>query len=275
MSPVKAPQRIRQAPLPESRTDGRRQRSLQRPLDLMMKRLLDVTLSLPVVLLVLPPLCVIIKLVHALQSSGPLFFCQTRCGRDGRLFTVIKFRTLHPPKPGQSELDADMRHRQFPAGEFLRASRIDELPQFINVLVGTMSIVGPRPHHEQDHFHFSQASPEYAQRLVVKPGITGLAQYKEYRGSIRFNCTASRVRKDLDYIDRWTLLLDLVLILKTSRVIGRAVLNALSKRQRLTVVDPRQNQSMPLPASGGLQPAARPESSPARRCRSISIATGE
>lgn len=196
---------------------------LANPLNRAVKRASDIALSLPVVVLALPGLCVVVRIIHLLQSPGPLFYRQSRCGRNGTPFTILKFRSMHVPAENQSEVAADAHSRIFSLGRFLRASRIDEFPQFVNVLLGNMSIVGPRPHHEEDRERFSQIVRQYPLRSVIKPGITGLAQYKEFRGTVPMNCVRSRLEKDMDYIRSWSILLDVVLILKSLRVIAHAV----------------------------------------------------
>ncbi|MEZ6123675.1 MAG: sugar transferase [Planctomycetaceae bacterium] len=190
----------------------------------MFKRLFDLTVSIPVVVIVLPPLCVLVKIIHLMNSPGPLFFRQVRCGRDSRPFVIIKFRTMHVPAEGESEIEGNVASRIFPMGNLLRVSKIDEFPQFLNVLGGSMSIVGPRPHHFDDCKIFAGRVQDYAQRTVAKPGITGLAQYTEYRGKFQWNCVESRVAADLKYIRRWTPILDLLLILKTVSAVVLRVL---------------------------------------------------
>lgn len=179
------------------------------------KRLMDVCIALPVVCFLLPPLMVFVAVLHVCVSRGPLFFRQERCGRQGEMFSILKFRTMTPV--GTSELDStgDPESRVFRFGHLVRFSKIDEVPQFVNVLRGEMSVVGPRPHHRQDSINFGKRVAGYRQREIVKPGITGLAQIREYAGEFRWNCTDSRVEADLDYIRTRSLLLDLNLVVRT------------------------------------------------------------
>lgn len=200
-----------------------------------LKRGLDICLSLPVVVILLPPAAVVTWLAHRLQSPGPLLFRQERCGLGGRRFTILKFRTMNPESAaGASETQS----RIFPIGNILRKTKIDEIPQFVNTLIGTMSIVGPRPHHFADCEQFGKEVEEYSLRTVAKPGITGLAQYKEYRGDFEWNCVSNRVQRDLAYIREWSLMLDLRLIVKTANVIRRKCWQAaVHKVERLPVVE--------------------------------------
>ena len=195
------------------------QTSLTNPVGRVIKRLIDVCLSLPIVLVAFPPLAVAVLIGHRLQSPGPLFFRQQRCGQHQRKFVILKFRTMNVPSNQTSEVTSDPEQRIFPFGRMLRNTKLDEVPQFLNVLLGSMSIVGPRPHHFEDCQKFEKAVKDYAQRTIAKPGITGLAQFTEYRGDFEWNCVESRVDKDLDYIRRWSILLDLSLIFKTAAVI--------------------------------------------------------
>ncbi len=192
---------------------------LLRPWGQFVKRSIDIAISLPVVLFVLPILCLVVKTAQWMQSSGPMFYRQIRCGRDDRQFSILKFRTMHVPSPGASDIERNPEGRIFPLGCFLRNSKIDEIPQFVNVLLGSMSVVGPRPHHFEDCKKFEGVVEDYRLRSIAKPGITGLAQYREYRGAFAWNCVQSRVERDLKYINTWSQALDLSLIAKTAVVV--------------------------------------------------------
>ena len=195
----------------------------------LSKRTIDIVLSLPFVLFLLPPLAVVVRLAHLRQSPGPLFFRQERCGLRNRAFTILKFRTMNVLSDEDNISDSP-EERVFPLGRILRKTKLDEIPQFVNVLCGSMSIVGPRPHHYEDCAAFSDVVQDYTLRTITKPGITGLAQYTEYRGDFEWNCTESRVSKDLDYIRRWTPILDIEIIVKTATVIGRKSIAAMVRR---------------------------------------------
>lgn len=196
---------------------------LQNPVNQFAKRCIDILVSLPVVIFVLPPLCLLVRSIHRRQSPGPLFYRQDRCGRNGTSFRILKFRTMHAPADGETDIEADPGPRIFRLGAMLRDSRLDEIPQFINVLAGTMSIVGPRAHHAQDRIRFSSIVPHYPMRMQAKPGITGLAQYREYRGMFHRNSANDRVDCDLTYIATWNLELDLVLMVKTAGLIAESL----------------------------------------------------
>lgn len=196
---------------------------LQNPINQFVKRCIDLLISVPVVIFLLPPLCVLVRLIHRKQSPGPLFYRQERHGRNGVAFRILKFRTMHAPTNGESDIETDPGPRIFRLGALLRDSRLDEIPQFINVLAGTMSIVGPRAHNAQDRAKFSAIVPHYPMRMQAKPGITGLAQYREYRGVFRRNSVEDRVECDLIYIAKWNIEADLVLMAKTATLIAEAL----------------------------------------------------
>ncbi len=203
-----------------------------------LKRTLDITLSLPIVLFILPPLCILCRVIHLTQSSGPLFYRQVRCGQNGIPFTIFKFRTMSVPGEGACEIK-EAETRIFPLGKFLRATKIDEIPQFLNVLRGSMSVVGPRPHHFEDCKLFEESVPDYRHRSMAKPGITGLSQYEEYCGRFRWNCTESRVASDLQYIREWTPTTDIQLIAKTGFVVlGRMLATAIRRPAARPAIQP-------------------------------------
>ena len=215
-------------PVPGDVSHGRA--LLQNPINQAAKRCLDILISVPLVLFVLPPLCVLVRFIQWIQSPGPLFYRQERCGQHGSTFHILKFRTMHLPEPGQTDLEENPAPRIFALGAILRESKLDEVPQFLNVLSGTMSIVGPRAHHAQDRIKFSRLVPRYPLRMQVKPGITGPAQYNEYCGVFLRESVESRVACDLDYISRWSIQTDVILVFKTGRVISESLfLTGLSK----------------------------------------------
>lgn len=208
---------------------------MSRPIGRFLKRALDLALAVPIVLFVLPPLCLAVKLVQILQSRGPLFFTQKRCGREGKEFQILKFRTMNLPRDGQCEIEDDPHSRIYPLGTLLRRSKLDEIPQFINVLLGSMSVVGPRPHHAADCETFASRVSEYAERFVAKPGITGLAQVAEYRGDFEWNCVESRVEKDLRYIREWSIMTDVRLVFDTVNIVTRRIASGVLRRVGITV----------------------------------------
>ena len=194
-----------------------REEPLESPHNRAIKRLLDVSLALPVVLFVLPLLAAAVWLVQRLQSPGPVFFRQERAGLNGRNFTLLKFRTMHVHQESEARQVRRDDPRLFPAGAWLRRTSLDEIPQFINVLWGEMSLVGPRPHLVEHNEQFARVMRNYYVRTAVKPGITGLAQVRGFRGETRTeNDIVRRVESDINYLETWSLSLDLVILLRTA-----------------------------------------------------------
>ena len=226
------------------------------PFNQMKKRAVDLLIAIPVVVGILPVLCVAVHLIHRRQSPGPLFYRQERCGRHGRRFRILKFRTMHMPAPGQTDIEDDPTPRIFPLGRLLRDSRLDEIPQFVNVLRGDMSIVGPRAHHIQDRFRFSETVPHYPLRMQARPGITGLAQCREYRGQFQRNSVADRVASDLAYITQWSLESDFLLMLQTAQLMTETLISALIRRsERSLPVAPVVSSAAPPEPTSGRQAA--------------------
>lgn len=175
-------------------------------------------------LIALAPFMGLIALGVKLSSRGPVFFRQKRHGLGGKEFEMLKFRSMraHAETSGQvtQATRDDMRVTRF--GRFLRSSSLDELPQLINVLRGDMSIVGPRPHAVEHNYHFSERLRGYMQRHGMKPGMTGLAQIKGFRGETdTLDKMAARIECDISYIKQWSLWLDLKIILCTPYVLLR------------------------------------------------------
>jgi sugar transferase (PEP-CTERM system associated) len=191
------------------------------PLTLVSKRLLDIALSLVGLLLSLP-ICLLTALLIKLTSKGPVFFRQERVGQDGVPFELIKFRTMRPDaESGTGPVWAQKNDdRVTPIGRILRLSRIDEIPQFLNILRGAMSFVGPRP--ERPHFvaQLQHEIPFYVLRHTVKPGLTGWAQVRHPYGA-SVEDAREKLRYDLYYIKNLNLLFDLNIVLRTVAVILR------------------------------------------------------
>jgi len=189
------------------------QEPLENPLNRILKRTLDVLFALAVLALVLPPLALLVWILHRIQSPGPLFFRQVRAGIQNREFLIWKFRTMRDERtPGEPAAD-----RIFPAGRWLRRYSLDEFPQFINVLRGEMSVVGPRPHLAEHNVQFAQVMSAFHIRAFVKPGITGLAQVRGFRGEANtVEAVSHRLESDMLYLENWSPLLDLVIILRTA-----------------------------------------------------------
>lgn len=182
----------------------------------MLKRLFDIMVSLVFVCTLFPFLYIIIGMAIKVTSQGPVLFRQRRHGRDGRIFTLLKFRTMKPNDEADTLQAAGNDRRLTSIGYFLRKNSLDELPQFINVLKGDMSIVGPRPHMLYHTEVYSALIPGYMGRLSVRPGITGVAQILGYRGETpAIEDMARRIRLDLWYIDHRSFRLDLYIFIRT------------------------------------------------------------
>jgi len=189
---------------------------LQCPWNRVLKRLFDLAVSIPVVLFILPIAAAIVWIGQRRQAPGPLFFRQQRSGANGRLFNIYKFRTMLVENPDETRQASQHDPRVFPFGRWLRRMSLDELPQFLNVLQGDMSVIGPRPHLPAHDQIFSPAARWYRARQLVKPGITGLAQVLGYRGETRSNDDLrSRVEADLEYLERWSFPMDCSILLRT------------------------------------------------------------
>lgn len=196
---------------------------LDNPVNSLLKRALDLTVAVPVVCFVLPPLTLAVWVMQRLQSKGSVFYRQERSGLNGRRFHILKFRTMHA-NPQQESRQATLGDvRVFPFGRFLRKTSLDEFPQFINVLLGDMSVSGPRPHLLEHDRQFAALVGSYYKRHYVKPGITGLAQSAGFRGEV-FGQPAllrQRIKHDLRYVNMWSLELDLKIIAATARQVVR------------------------------------------------------
>lgn len=192
---------------------------LENPVNRTIKRLFDVAFSLPVVAFILPPLMVLVWIFQRRQAPGPLFYTQPRTGLTKHKFNIIKFRTMYHADQNEEQTAQQARSdddRIYPFGRFMRKTSLDEIPQFINVLLGDMSISGPRPHLVKHDQEFARLMKTYYTRHFVKPGITGLAQCKGYRGEIsEVTLLEERIRYDIFYINNWSLLLDFQIILAT------------------------------------------------------------
>jgi exopolysaccharide biosynthesis polyprenyl glycosylphosphotransferase len=194
---------------------------IKAPLTLALKRVIDILASV-VGVVVSFPICILAVLAIKLSSRGPIFFLQERIGADGEPFRLIKFRTMRQDAEANSGpvWAAKNDDRVTPVGRFMRLARIDEIPQFFNILSGQMSFVGPRP--ERKHFvdQLQQDIPFYPLRHTVKPGLTGWAQVSHPYGA-SIEDAQEKLRYDLYYIKNITLLLDVSIILRTVAVIMR------------------------------------------------------
>lgn len=192
-----------------------RKTPLHEPVAKVAKRLFDIAFSLFVIVFVLTWLTPILALIIKLESPGPIFFKQGRPGINEKEFFCYKFRSMKLNKTTEeSVIKNDPRVTRI--GRFMRKTSIDEMPQFLNVLIGEMSVVGPRPHLWSQNNLYSKRIKKYLIRLYVKPGITGLAQVKGYRGEISTDeDMINRIKYDVFYIENWSLLLDLKIIVQT------------------------------------------------------------
>ncbi|WP_298314725.1 exopolysaccharide biosynthesis polyprenyl glycosylphosphotransferase [uncultured Aquimarina sp.] len=188
---------------------------LDDPIKSWGKRFFDFMLALFVLLTILSWLIPILGLIIKLESKGPIFFSQNRPGIKEKGFFCYKFRSMYlNSKSEDSASRNDPRITK--VGEFIRRTSIDELPQFLNVLFGDMSVVGPRPHLWKQNELYGTKISKYMVRHLVKPGITGLAQVKGYRGGIESNeDIVNRTKYDIFYIENWSILLDLYIIVQT------------------------------------------------------------
>lgn len=195
---------------------GLREEPLENPLNRFCKRAIDLAIAIPVMLVIFPILTVIVWMIQRLQSPGPLFHVQTRAGMQNRLFTIYKFRTMRADHDDVARQASDNDERVYPIGKWLRKLSMDEIPQFWNVLRGDMSTVGPRPHLIEHNNQFSQLMANYHVRAFVKPGITGLAQVRGFRGEARNSSDIeNRVACDIEYLENWNLSLECGIILRT------------------------------------------------------------
>ena len=183
----------------------------------LIKRTVDIILSSIIIVFVLSWMIPLLALLIWMDSGGPVFFIQNRVGRGGKTFRCLKFRTMVLNKEANKCQASEDDARITRVGSFLRKSNLDEFPQFLNVLTGEMSIVGPRPHMHADCNKFSSVIPGYKFRNLVKPGITGLAQIKGFRGPTRdFESMFRRYQYDSFYIRNAGIGLDLRIVRHTA-----------------------------------------------------------
>ena len=198
---------------------------------LFLKRLFDIFFAACFLLLIGSWLFPVLALIIWIDSNGPVFFIQRRVGRGGKGFSCIKFRTMVVNKEANSKQAVVDDERITRIGHFLRNSSLDELPQFLNVLAGHMSVVGPRPHMHADCVRFSFLVSGYKFRNFVKPGITGLAQVKGFRGpTVDFGSVFHRYQYDAFYIRNCNFWLDMRIIRKTAFQTVIFVFSKLAKR---------------------------------------------
>ena len=191
------------------------------------KRVLDLIIA-GALCIVLSPVLLMISVLVALTGSGSVIFKQKRYGQDGKTFQIYKFRTMTVSEDGNAFRQAvqnDQRVTRF--GSILRRTSLDELPQLINILNGTMSIIGPRPHPTALDEMYEPVIPGYDMRFTVKPGITGQAQIRGQRGPTEtISAMSVRIASDIEYAEKITLAGDIKILLSTIKVVFRGT-NAL------------------------------------------------
>jgi putative colanic acid biosynthesis UDP-glucose lipid carrier transferase len=188
---------------------------LHAPTTRVFKRIFDILFASFVIVFLLSWLIPIIAFLIKIESKGSVFFKQGRPGLDEKEFYCYKFRSMHVNKDTETEASKN-DPRVTKIGRFMRKTSIDELPQFFNVLKGEMSVVGPRPHLWSQNKIYASKINKYMVRHYVKPGVTGLAQVRGYRGEIETdNDMISRIRFDVYYIENWSFVLDIKIIIQT------------------------------------------------------------
>ena len=194
-----------------------RQMPLSNDYNTLVKRFFDIVFSLFIIMFFLSWITPIIALLIKIESSGPVFFKQTRNGIKYKEFTCYKFRSMVENIDAHIQQATKNDKRVTKIGKILRKTSLDELPQFYNVLIGNMSVVGPRPHMIKENERYSKSVNKFMVRHFVKPGITGLAQVKGFRGEIETNeDIINRVKFDIYYLENWSLILDLNIVFLTA-----------------------------------------------------------
>lgn len=189
---------------------------MDEPFNKFIKRGFDIVLSLLVIVGVLSWLTPLLGILIKLESKGPVFFKQKRNGLDYKEFFCFKFRSMKPNPTAHLHQISKGDIRVTRVGRIIRKTSIDELPQFINVLKGEMSVVGPRPHMVSHTHMYAERIDKFMVRHFIKPGITGLAQVSGFRGEVEDdNHIISRVKYDIFYLENWSLFLDLKIVFQT------------------------------------------------------------
>ena len=204
-----------------------RREPLQAAYNRALKRTFDILFSLGILLTIYPILYVVIGILIKATSPGPIFFKQKRTGLCGQEFECYKFRTMRVNADADKLQAAKDDPRKTRIGDFLRRTNLDEFPQFINVLRGEMSVVGPRPHMLKHTEQYSALIDKYMVRHLVKPGVTGWAQVTGYRGETKtLEQMEGRVKRDVWYIENWSFFLDLKIIVVTILNMSKGEKNA-------------------------------------------------
>jgi len=189
---------------------------LDKPFNKIVKRVFDIFFSLFIIIGLLSWLTPLLAILIKMESKGPIFFKQKRNGLNYKEFNCYKFRSMRPNEIADLEQVSKNDPRITKIGRFIRKTSIDELPQFFNVILGDMSVVGPRPHMVSHTEMYARSVDKFMVRHFIKPGITGLAQTNGYRGEVETNYDIiNRVKYDIFYLENWSLLLDIKIIYLT------------------------------------------------------------
>ena len=189
---------------------------MEEPFNKLVKRSFDIVLSLIIIIGILSWLTPILGIIIKLESKGPVFFKQKRNGLDYQEFFCYKFRSMKPNPLAHLHQVRKGDERITRVGKIIRKTSIDELPQFINVLKGDMSVVGPRPHMVSHTHMYAERIDKFMVRHFIKPGITGLAQVSGYRGEVESDKDIiNRVKYDIFYLENWSLFLDIKITFQT------------------------------------------------------------
>ena len=189
---------------------------IEEPINLYLKRFFDILVSSLVILGILSWLTPILAIIIKIESKGPVFFKQKRNGLDYKEFYCYKFRSMKPNPEADIHQVRQNDVRITNTGKFLRKTSIDELPQFFNVFLGEMSVVGPRPHMVSHTHMYAERIDKFMVRHFIKPGITGLAQVSGFRGEVENDHDIiNRVKFDIFYLENWSILLDTKIIFLT------------------------------------------------------------
>lgn len=201
-------QNIYGIPLIEIRTQ------LMKPWQLVIKRLFDIMFSMAVILIGLP-IWLLIALIVKLDSPGKVFYTQPRVGKNGKVFKMFKFRSMRPVKDAVQQWTTVNDPRVTKFGRFIRKTHLDEIPQFYNVLIGDMSVVGPRPEQPKFVEDFTLQMPHYKRRHCVRPGITGWWQVKYESYVLNMDEIEGRLKDDFYYIENMSIQLDVEIVFRT------------------------------------------------------------
>ena len=193
----------------------------------LIKKIVDFLVSLIAIIIIVPILFPILAILIKMSSPGPVIFKQQRTGKRGKEFTCYKFRTMRVNSDANTKQATENDDRKTKIGDFLRRTSLDELPQLFNVLKGDMSLVGPRPHMTMHTYEYSPQIDKYMVRHFIKPGITGLAQVRGYRGETKdVELMDKRIKSDVEYVENWSLGMDLEIMFKTVLLIMKGDENA-------------------------------------------------